>query len=32
VIANARIAAGAVIHPFTHIEGEKAGVQVGPAR
>ena len=30
VIANARIAAGAVIHPFTHIEGEKAGVQVGP--
>src|SRR5450830_819123 len=30
VIANAQIAAGAVIHPFTHIEGEKAGVQVGP--
>lgn len=30
VIANARIAAGAVIHPFTHIEGEKAGVEVGP--
>ena len=29
VIANARIASGAVIHPFTHIEGEKAGVQVG---
>lgn len=29
VIANARIAAGAVIHPFTHIDGEKAGVQVG---
>ena len=30
VIANARIAAGAVIHPFTHIEGEKLGVSVGP--
>ena len=30
VIANARIEAGAVIHPFTHIEGEKVGVQVGP--
>ncbi|MGJ7546514.1 bifunctional UDP-N-acetylglucosamine diphosphorylase/glucosamine-1-phosphate N-acetyltransferase GlmU [Variovorax sp. LT1R16] len=30
VIANARIAAGAVIHPFTHIDGEKAGVTVGP--
>ena len=29
VIANATIAAGAVIHPFTHIEGEKLGVQVG---
>ncbi len=29
VIANARIAAGAVIHPFTHIDGEKAGVSVG---
>jgi bifunctional UDP-N-acetylglucosamine pyrophosphorylase / glucosamine-1-phosphate N-acetyltransferase len=29
VIANARIAAGAVIHPFTHIDGEKAGVKVG---
>ena len=29
VIANARIAAGAVIHPFTHIDGEKAGVEVG---
>ena len=28
-IANARIAAGAVIHPFTHIDGETAGVQVG---
>jgi bifunctional UDP-N-acetylglucosamine pyrophosphorylase/glucosamine-1-phosphate N-acetyltransferase len=29
VISNARIAAGAVIHPFTHIEGEKLGVAVG---
>jgi bifunctional UDP-N-acetylglucosamine pyrophosphorylase/glucosamine-1-phosphate N-acetyltransferase len=29
VIANAAIAAGAVIHPFTHIEGEKTGVSVG---
>lgn len=29
VIANARIEAGAVIHPFTHIDGEKAGVTVG---
>ncbi|MGA0926321.1 MAG: DapH/DapD/GlmU-related protein, partial [Burkholderiaceae bacterium] len=29
VIANARIAAGAVIHPFTHIDGEVAGVTVG---
>jgi bifunctional UDP-N-acetylglucosamine pyrophosphorylase/glucosamine-1-phosphate N-acetyltransferase len=29
VIANAVIEAGAVIHPFTHIEGEKAGVKVG---
>jgi bifunctional UDP-N-acetylglucosamine pyrophosphorylase/glucosamine-1-phosphate N-acetyltransferase len=29
VIANARIGAGAVIHPFTHIDGEKAGVTVG---
>ena len=29
VIRNARIAAGAVIHPFTHIDGEAAGVQVG---
>jgi bifunctional UDP-N-acetylglucosamine pyrophosphorylase/glucosamine-1-phosphate N-acetyltransferase len=29
VIANARIAAGAVIHPFTHIEGDKQGVRVG---
>lgn len=29
VIARAVIAAGAVIHPFTHIDGEKAGVSVG---
>ena len=29
MIANASIAAGAVIHPFTHIDGEKAGVSVG---
>ncbi|APW39287.1 UDP-N-acetylglucosamine diphosphorylase/glucosamine-1-phosphate N-acetyltransferase [Rhodoferax koreense] len=29
VIANASIAAGAVIHPFTHIDGEQAGVTVG---
>ena len=29
VIANATIASGAVIHPFTHIDGEKAGVTVG---
>ncbi|MEZ5663403.1 MAG: bifunctional UDP-N-acetylglucosamine diphosphorylase/glucosamine-1-phosphate N-acetyltransferase GlmU [Burkholderiaceae bacterium] len=29
VIANARIDAGAVIHPFTHIDGEKLGVSVG---
>lgn len=29
MIANARIAAGAVIHPFTHIDGEKLGVLVG---
>lgn len=28
-IANAAIAAGAVIHPFTHIDGEKLGVTVG---
>ena len=30
VIANASIGAGAVIHPFTHIDGEKLGVNVGP--
>jgi len=29
VIANARIADGAVLQPFTHIDGEKAGVEVG---
>jgi bifunctional UDP-N-acetylglucosamine pyrophosphorylase/glucosamine-1-phosphate N-acetyltransferase len=29
VIRNARIADGAVIHPFTHIDGEAAGVKVG---
>ena len=29
VIANASIAAGAVIHPFTHIDGETTGVTVG---
>jgi bifunctional UDP-N-acetylglucosamine pyrophosphorylase/glucosamine-1-phosphate N-acetyltransferase len=29
VIANAVIDAGAVIHPFTHIDGEKLGVSVG---
>ncbi|VTU18690.1 Bifunctional protein GlmU [Variovorax sp. PBL-H6] len=29
VIANARIETGAVIHPFTHIDGERAGVTVG---
>ncbi len=29
VIAHARIAAGAVIHPFTHIDGEVLGVDVG---
>jgi bifunctional UDP-N-acetylglucosamine pyrophosphorylase/glucosamine-1-phosphate N-acetyltransferase len=29
VIANSVIEAGAVIHPFTHIDGEKLGVTVG---
>ena len=29
VLANCSIAAGAVIHPFTHIDGEKLGVSVG---
>ncbi|GAB2455123.1 bifunctional UDP-N-acetylglucosamine diphosphorylase/glucosamine-1-phosphate N-acetyltransferase GlmU [Comamonas humi] len=28
-ISNVQIADGAVIHPFTHIDGEKAGAQVG---
>jgi bifunctional UDP-N-acetylglucosamine pyrophosphorylase/glucosamine-1-phosphate N-acetyltransferase len=30
VVAQARIEAGAVIHPFTHIDGGAAGVTVGP--
>ncbi len=30
VIANARIEAGATLQAFTHIQGEKAGVTVGP--
>ena len=29
VIANAHIEAGTEIHPFTHIDGEKAGVTIG---
>ena len=29
VLAHCSIAAGAVIHPFTHIDGEKTGVTVG---
>ena len=29
VIANCTVAANAVIHPFTHIDGEKLGVTVG---
>ncbi|MEX8508626.1 MAG: bifunctional UDP-N-acetylglucosamine diphosphorylase/glucosamine-1-phosphate N-acetyltransferase GlmU [Leptothrix ochracea] len=29
VIRNATIAAGAVIHPFTHIDGERLGVDIG---
>ncbi|RRS03311.1 UDP-N-acetylglucosamine diphosphorylase/glucosamine-1-phosphate N-acetyltransferase [Aquabacterium soli] len=29
VVRNARIEAGAVIHPFTHIDGDKEGVTVG---
>jgi bifunctional UDP-N-acetylglucosamine pyrophosphorylase / glucosamine-1-phosphate N-acetyltransferase len=29
IIRNAQIDAGAVIHPFTHIDGEAAGVKVG---
>ena len=30
LIRNATIGAGAVIHPFTHIDGETLGVRVGP--
>ena len=30
VMCNARIDAGAVIHPYTHIDGDAAGVHVGP--
>lgn len=29
VISNARIAQGTVIHPFTHIDGERLGVTIG---
>jgi len=29
VVANAHIEAGALIHPFTHIDGERLGVSVG---
>ena len=29
VIANASVAAGAVIHPFTHIDGKQLGVRIG---
>jgi bifunctional UDP-N-acetylglucosamine pyrophosphorylase/glucosamine-1-phosphate N-acetyltransferase len=29
VIRDAEVAAGAVIHPFTHVDGEAAGVKVG---
>lgn len=29
VLANCEIGAGAVIHPFTHIDGEKLGVMIG---
>jgi len=29
VLANCRVEAGAVIHPFTHIDGEQLGVTVG---
>ena len=28
-IANATLAAGAIVHPYTHIDGEQAGVSVG---
>jgi bifunctional UDP-N-acetylglucosamine pyrophosphorylase / glucosamine-1-phosphate N-acetyltransferase len=30
MVRNATIGAGAVIHPFTHIDGEALGVRVGP--
>ena len=30
VLANCEVEAGAVIHPYTHIDGEKLGVRVGP--
>ena len=30
VIRNAKILAGAQIHPFTHIDGEALGVKIGP--
>jgi bifunctional UDP-N-acetylglucosamine pyrophosphorylase/glucosamine-1-phosphate N-acetyltransferase len=30
VIRNATIAPRAVIHPFTHVDGESAGVRIGP--
>jgi bifunctional UDP-N-acetylglucosamine pyrophosphorylase/glucosamine-1-phosphate N-acetyltransferase len=30
VVRHARIDAGAVIHPYTHIDGDAAGVHVGP--
>ncbi len=30
VVANAQIEAGAVIHPYSHIDGEALGVVVGP--
>jgi bifunctional UDP-N-acetylglucosamine pyrophosphorylase / glucosamine-1-phosphate N-acetyltransferase len=29
VLANCTVATGAVIHPFTHIDGEKLGVKIG---
>jgi bifunctional UDP-N-acetylglucosamine pyrophosphorylase/glucosamine-1-phosphate N-acetyltransferase len=29
VVADARIAAGTVVHPFSHIQGEAAGIEVG---
>ena len=30
VLANCEVEAGAVIHPFTHIDGDKLGARVGP--